>query len=179
MEDHRNAQHLPALLKQGCETLRQAPALYGRPLSPEEYWWLGVGMAAWTLADLGEKPYVADRLEHLMDRLGRGGVEGDWLQQMVDELALLDAEGLLWPCYHRSEDGQVEPTGVAIHPGFGPQEGYYLALGHIGVALALYREEAEWLPRLTAAIGEIVESGLTEAHERLILNFFASHEGDG
>jgi len=97
----------------------------------------------------------------------------------VDELALLDAEGLLWPCYHRSETGQVEPTGVTVHAGFGPRDGYYLALGHIGVALAIYHDKTEWLPRLTAAIGGIVESGLTESHEKVILEFFASQELDG
>lgn len=178
LEEDRNERHLTDLLKQKREILQQAPALYGRPLSPDEYWWLGVGLSAWTLADQGGKPYAADRLEALMDRLGRSGADAEWMEQLVNELALLNAEGLLWPRYQRSETGQMEPTGVPVYSGFGPREGYYLALGHIGVAVALYRDETEWLPRLTDAIGNIVECGLTEADERVILEFFASQEAD-
>lgn len=174
--EHHERERLPELLDQGRRTLAQAPAVYGRSLSAEEYWWLGVGLAAWTLADLGEKPYAAGRLEQLMDELGHAGPQGDWLQRMVDELSLLDAEGLLWPRYQRSESGQMEPTGAAVHPEFGPQEGYFLALGHLGVALAVHQEQADWLPRLTGAIGEIVTTGLTAAHEALLLKFFGSEE---
>lgn len=221
--EYQERERLPELLDQGRRTLEQAPELYGRSLSAEEYWWLGVGLAAWTLAELGEKPYAAGRLEQLMDELGHRGLEqlmdgpehsaqqrprsevghrgfeqrigpGEsdlehlidepghtgpgvgWLQRMVDELALLDAEGLLWPRYQRSESGHMEPTGVPVHPGFGPQDGYFLALGHLGVALAVYQEQADWLPRLTEAIGEIVAEGLTAAHENLLLEFFASDE---
>lgn len=198
--EHHARERLPELLVQGRCALEQAPHLYGRSLSAEEYWWLGVGLAAWTLAELGEKPYAAGRLEQLMDELGRtglkrlmdepghsgsgqqmdeperSGLRGDWFQRVVDELALLDAEGLLWPCYQRSESGHMEPTGVAVSPGFGPQEGYFLALGHLGVALAVHEAQPDWLPRLTEAIGEIVTEGLTPDRENLLLGFFAPGE---
>ncbi|HYG60489.1 MAG TPA: hypothetical protein VD902_20650, partial [Symbiobacteriaceae bacterium] len=66
------------LFENGQKALEQAAQLYGRQLSPLEYWWLGVGLAACTLAELGDKPYVLDRLQQLLDRAGKKGVRGDW-----------------------------------------------------------------------------------------------------
>lgn len=171
--EHGKLVNLPERLAQGRHALVCAPETYGRPFSAEEYWWLGVGLAAWTLADVGEKPTAANRLERLMDSLGASGISPQWLQHMVQEMAFLNAEGLLWPCYHRPEaGGEMEPTGVTVHPGFGPQEGYFLALGHLGVALAVHQGASAWLPRLTSTIGEMVETGLTKEHEAVILSFF-------
>jgi hypothetical protein len=166
------------LLAEGRRMLERAPQEYGRDLTPEEYWWLGVGLAAITLAELGEKPYAVGRLEQLIDRLGYKGVKEDWLQRFVEELAGLDAEGLLWPVYERSPQGPFMPTGVAVHAGFGAEEGYFLALAHIGVALAVLREEPEAVAPLAGAIGELVESGLQPGHEPLIREALQPLEGE-
>ena len=157
------------LFENGQKALEQAAQLYGRQLSPLEYWWLGVGLAACTLAELGDKPYVLDRLQQLLDRAGKKGVRGDWFQRFSEELANLDAEGLLWPVYQRGADGPLEPTGIEVHPGFDARHGYYLALGHVGVALSVMKDDPEAVNRLAGAVGEIVQAGLTAEHEAAIL----------
>lgn len=159
---------LPLDLSGGRKSLEQAADVYGRTLAAVDYWWLGVGLAAVTLAELSEKPYAVGRLEQLIDRLGYKGVKGDWLQRFVEELAELDAEGLLWPVYQRGPEGPVADTGVQIHPGFDAQAGYFLALGHIAVALAVHREDEALVAQLAAGIGDLVESGLTPAFEHLV-----------
>jgi hypothetical protein len=148
--------------------LADAPQEYGRALSAREYWWLGVALAAVTLAELGEMPYAARRLEQLVERLGHKGLKDDWLQQFIDELAKLDAEGLIWPLYQRSPDGPMSETGAVVYPGFGAQDAYCLALAHIGVALAVHRDEHAAVGELAGAVAAIVASGVTPAHERLI-----------
>lgn len=161
---------LPAFLAGGRRLLDQANDRYERSLSTEEYWWLGVGLAAATLAELSEKPYAVGRLEQLIDRLGYRGVKGDWLQRFVEELANLDAEGLLWPLYERTGDGRMESTGHPLSPTFGAPDGYFLALAHIGVALAVHQEEQERVSALAATIAALVEGGVTPGHEALILD---------
>jgi hypothetical protein len=169
--------NLESILEGGRQQLEQAAAEYGRSLSPEEYWWLGVGLAAVTLAELGEKPYAVGRLEQLIERAGYKGVRGDWLQRFTEELAVLDAEGLIWPLYQRSAQGAFEPTGVAVHPGFDGRSAYFVALGHIAVALAVLREQPDLIGQLAGAVGEIVTAGLTPAHEALILGALREEPG--
>ncbi|MDB4895515.1 MAG: hypothetical protein JWN15_1777 [Firmicutes bacterium] len=169
--------NLPAFLGEGRRMLAEAPQEYGRELSAVEYWWLGVALAAVTLAELGEKPYAARRVEQLVDRLGYRGVKDDWLQRFIDELAGLDAEGLVWPLYQRSPEGPMAATGAAVYPEFGAQDGYFLALAHIGVALAVHREEQAVVADLAGTVGEIVASGVTPAHERLIVAALKPLEG--
>lgn len=164
--DERNQPEFPA---GGRRLLEMASERYERTLTGEDYWWLGVGLAACTLAELGEKPYALGRLEQLIDKAGFRGVKGDWLQRFVEELAELDAEGLLWPVFERSPDGPIEATGVEIHPGFNAEAGYYLALAHIGVALAVHRENDEAVAMLAGLIGEMVESGIQPGHQEAIL----------
>lgn len=166
------------LLSGGQKALEQAAEIYGRPFSPEEYWWLGVGLAACTLAELDEKPYAVGRLQQLMDRAGAKGVKGDWFQRFSEELANLDAEGLLWPLYQRSPEGPLEPTGIAVHPGFDARHGYFLALGHVAVALAVLQEQPEAVGILASAVGDIVQTGLTPEHEAVILRALEPNEED-
>jgi len=158
-----------SFLGSGRSLLAQATEVYGRPLSAREYWWMGVALAAATLAELGGRPYATGRIEQLIDRLGHKGDGGDWLQRMVDELAELDAEGLLWPVYERNSEGRVVETGVEVHPGFSGEHGYFLALAHIGVAVALNRGETATVQQLAESIADMVESGSTAAHEERIL----------
>lgn len=162
-------QDLPSLMTAGRLQLEQAAQVYGRQLSPEEYWWLGVGLAACTLAELNDAPYAVGRLEQLLDRAGHKGVKGDWLQRFTEELANLDAEGLLWPMYQRDEAGHIVPTGAVVQPGFDARASYYLALAHVGVALAVLRDDQELLGQLVGAIGEMVEATLLPEHETLVL----------
>lgn len=168
----------PNSLAQGRALLQQAAQIYDRPLSAAEYWFLGAGLAACTLAEMDEKTYAVGRIEQLMDRLGYKGTQGDWFQRFVEELANLNAEGLLWPVYERSPEGPMEPTGLEVHPSFDGQAGYYLALAHLGVAVALNREDHETVERLAGVIAQMVESGLQEAHEPVILAALAPLEGD-
>jgi len=163
-------QDLPALMSAGRLQLEQAAKVYGRELSPEEYWWLGVGLAACTLAELNEAAHAVGRIEQLLDRAGHKGVKGDWLQRFSEELANLDAEGLLWPMYQRDEQGNIAPTGAVVQPGFDARSSYYLALAHVGVALAVLREDQETLNQLAGAIDEMVQSTLLPDHETLILS---------
>lgn len=167
--DQEESLDLQAFLESGRRQLERAPAEYGRALLPEEYWWLGVGLAAVTLAELGDKPYAVGRVEQLIERAGYKGVRGDWFQRFTEELANLDAEGLLYPVWQRNAEGAWVATGAQVHDGFGAQDAYFLALGHIAVALAVLREDAALIGQLAQAVGEIVTSGLEPAHESLIL----------
>lgn len=166
-------------LLHGRELLVRAAEIYERTLSPVEYWFLGVGLAACTLAELDEKSYAVGRIEQLLDRLGYKGVQGDWLQRFVEELASLNAEGLLWPVYERSTEGPMEATGLTVHPSFEAKAGYYLALAHLGVAIALNREEGETVDQLAGVIADLVENGLQEGHEPVILAALEPLESDG
>jgi hypothetical protein len=170
-------QDFPAMMTAGRLGLEKASQVYGRPLSPEEYWWLGVGLAACTLAELGDATYAVGRIEQLLDRAGHKGVKGDWLQRFTEELAQLDAEGLLWPMYQRNAAGQIAPTGAVVQPGFDARAGYFLALAHVGVALAVLREDQEMLGQLTGTIDEMVQSTLLPEHEALVTA--ALQAGDG
>ncbi|HWI53330.1 MAG TPA: hypothetical protein VNT01_14400 [Symbiobacteriaceae bacterium] len=169
MSQEEKEPDLPTLMTAGRLQLEQAAQVYGRTLSPEEYWWLGVGLAACTLAELNESPYAVGRLEQLLDQVGQKGVRGDWLQRFTEELANLDAEGLLWPMYQRSENGQIAPTGAVVQPGFDARCSYYLALAHVGVALAVLRDDQATLTELVGAIDEMVQSALVPDHESLVV----------
>lgn len=162
----------------GRDLLEKAAAIYERPLAPEEYWFLGVGLAAVTLAELENKSFAVGRIEQLLDRLGYKGVQGDWLQRFVEELASLNAEGLLWPVYERSPEGPMEATGLKVHPSFDAKAGYYLALAHLGVAAALNHEDSETVDRLAGVIAELVENGLQEGHEPVIMAALAPLESE-
>jgi hypothetical protein len=161
---------LAALLPDLRQALEQAPEEYGRTLSPEEYWWLSVTLAAITLAEMGEKPYAVGRLEQLMDKAGHKGVRGDWFQRFTEELAELDAEGLVWPVYERSPEGGFVESGARVHAGFDPRHGCCLALAHIAVALSVLREDQEAMGALFGAIADIVTAGLTQEHEQFIVS---------
>ncbi|MDF2630904.1 MAG: hypothetical protein K0R39_4735 [Symbiobacteriaceae bacterium] len=161
-------QDFPSMMTAGRLGLEQAAQVYGRELSPEEYWWFGVGLAACTLAELGETTYAVGRIQQLLDRAGHKGVKGDWLQRFVEELAQLDAEGLLWPMYQRDPAGNIVQTGAVVQPQFDARAGYFVALAHVGVALAVLREDQEMLGRLTGAIDEMVQSALLPDHEELV-----------
>jgi hypothetical protein len=164
-----NSGEIPAILEAGRTHLQEASARYERAMSAEEYWWLGAGLAAVTLAELSERTFAVGRIEQLLERMGYKGVKGDWLQRLVEELAELNAEGLIWPIYQRSESGAIEPTGVAVHPDFGPEAGWFLALAHIGVALALHRGDEASVGRLSPVIADLVQHGLTPEGEATIL----------
>lgn len=148
----------------GSERLKEAAAQYERSLTAEDYWWLGVSLAAITLADLQEKEYAVRRIQQLVDRMGRSGTGGDWFPSFLDELAALDAEGLLWPRYERDELGQMVPTGAAVNPAFDAEAGYVLALAHLAVAQALSRDDQAAIADLAQTISEIVQEGLRPAH---------------
>ncbi|HLN60711.1 MAG TPA: hypothetical protein VK464_04095 [Symbiobacteriaceae bacterium] len=167
--NHDEKMGLAALLPDLRQALEQAPEEYSRTFAPEEYWWLSVALAAITLAQMGEKPYAVGRLEQLMDKAGHKGIRGDWFQRFTEELAELDAEGLIWPVYERSPEGPFIESGARVHGGFDAHHGCYLALAHLGVALSVLREDQSALNSLFGAIGSIVTSGLTAEHEQLIL----------
>lgn len=173
-----NGEELHNSLVHGRELLEKAADIYERTLLPEEYWFLGAGLAALTLAELDEKSYAVGRIEQLMDRLGYKGRQGDWFQRFVEELANLDAEGLLWPVYQRSPEGPMEPTGLEVHPSFDARAGYYLALAHLGVAIAVTREEPEGVERLASVIAAMVEEGLKPGQEQAILEALELFEAD-
>lgn len=175
---HEENWELPAALAGGRQALAEAARTYGRTLSPEDYWWLGVGLGAITLAELGEKPYAVGRLQQLVDQLGRKGTGGDWFQRVVEELANLDAEGLLWPVYQRNAQGLMEPTGVTVAPNFDADHGFFLALAHIGVALSVLRDDQETVSLLAAAVGDIVAEGLREEHRAAIAGALAEEPGE-
>jgi hypothetical protein len=149
---------------------------YGRPLSAEEYWWLGVGLAACIMAELNEREYQVGRIEQLIDRLGYKGRKDDWLQRFVEELAELDAEGLLWPVLIREGNAPIAETGLAVQPGFGPEEAYWLALAHVAVAVAVLQEDEVAIGRLTQAILAMVEEGLTPDHQTVIREVLTAAE---
>ncbi|MGE5672370.1 MAG: hypothetical protein ACM3XM_00585 [Mycobacterium leprae] len=163
-----------AFLESGRKMIGQASQAYGRQLSASEYWWLGVGLAASTLAALNDRTYATGRIDQLIDQLGQAKTESDWLQRFVEELAELDAEGLLWPLYQRDASGVVVPTEVQLTPSFDAQAAYYLALGHIAVASALNEGESEIVNLLATAIGDTVESGLTRENADIILQALQS-----
>lgn len=162
----------------GRQLLNTAAEIYGRKLTPEEYWWMGVALAATTLAEMDGKPYAVNRLEQLVDRLGYKGARGDWQQRFVEELAGLDAEGLVWPLYQRSESGAMEPSGAELSPRFDAEAAYFLALGHIGVALCLHRENARLVERLTGAILGLVQDGAGPEQEVAILGALKESGGE-
>jgi len=166
------------MLSEGRRMLELASQTYERSLPPADYWWLGVGLAACTLAELEEKPYAVNRIEQLLDRLGYKGPQGDWFQRFAEELASLDAEGLLWPLYQRGEDGPLEPTGLEVHTSFDARAGYYLALAHLAVAAAVNREEPDAVEQLAEAIAGMVERGLRPNDEALILSLLEAPPDD-
>ncbi len=157
------------ILAEGRQMLEQATQIYERPLLPVDYWWLGVGLAACTLAELEEKTYAVGRIEQLMDRLGHKGPQGDWFQRFTEELAGLNAEGLLWPVYQRSTDGPLQPTGLEVDANFDARAGYYLALAHLGVAVAVNQEDSDRIDHLAEVIAGMVERGLQPGDEPAIL----------
>lgn len=172
---HEESGLLAALAGRRLEILAAAER-YGRPLTSEEYWWLGVGLAACIMAQINEREFQVGRIEQLVDRLGYRGRTGDWLQRFVEELAELDAEGLLWPVWERQGQGPVEPTGLAIQSAFGPEEAYWLALAHVAVAVAVVQENQEAIGQLTGVIIALVESGLAPEHTTLIQSALAEAE---
>lgn len=141
---------------------------YGRPLSAEEYWWIGVGLAACIMAEINEREFQVGRIEQLIDRLGQKGRDGDWLQRFVEELAELDAEGLLWPVWVREANQPIQPTGLEIQPNFGPEEAYWLALAHVAVAVSVMQENPAAIDQLTQAIITLLEEGMTPEQTTLI-----------
>ncbi|HLO04410.1 MAG TPA: hypothetical protein VK191_14970 [Symbiobacteriaceae bacterium] len=149
---------------------------YGRPLTSEEYWWIGVGLAACIMAEINERDFQVGRIEQLVDRLGYQGRSGDWLQRFVEELAELDAEGLLWPVWSREGNQPVQPTGLEIQPNFGPEEAYWLALAHVAVAVSVLQENQAAIDQLTEAILALVEQGLTPEHPALIQSILTAAE---
>lgn len=154
----------------GRQLLDTAAEVYGRTLTPEEYWWMGVALAATTLAEMDGKHYAVNRLEQLVDRLGYKGARGDWQQRFVEELAELNAEGLVWPLCQRSEAGAMEPSGAELSSRFDAEAAYFLALGHIGVALSLNRENQRQVESLTDAILGLVQGGCGTEWETAILS---------
>lgn len=172
---HEESGLLAALAGRRLEIMA-APDRYGRPLSGEEYWWIGVGLAACIMAEINERDFQVGRIEQLIDRLGYKGRTGDWLQRLVEELAELDAEGLLWPIYVREGNQPVQPTGVEIQPAFGPEEAYWLALAHVGVAVSVLQENQASIDQLTELIIALVEEGLAPEHPALIQSILSAAE---
>ncbi len=151
-------------LERGSELLRQAAEACGRRLTPEEYWWLGVGLAATTLAEMDGKEFAVRRIQQLLDRLGRAGSDDDWFEQFHNELALLDAEGLLWPLYQRDDHGKMARTDVAVAEGFNAEAGYVLALAHLAIARAVNHDEPEAIAPLAEIVGDLVEGSPATDH---------------
>lgn len=166
--------NLQEYLSGGRQLLQTAADIYERRLTPADYWWMGIGLAAITLAELSGRSYAVSRVEQLVDRLGYKGLKGDWLQRFVEELAELDAEGLLWPVYQRSPDGPVEPTGLEITAAFDAESAYFLTLAHIGVAVALHRDDQPAVQELADQILALVEQGRTPEREASILRCLKS-----
>lgn len=151
-------------LLRGGDLLRQAAESYGHELTPEACWWLGVGLAAATLAELDGKEYAARRIQQLLGRLDPAGAGEDWFEQFHNELAALDAEGLLWPLYERDSRGRMVRTDVEIAPAFDADAGFVLALAHLAVARAVNQDQQEAIPDLAEVIAELVEGAPAAEH---------------
>lgn len=150
-------------LLRGGKLLEDAAAAYGRPLAPEEFWWLGVGLAAATLAEMDGREFVVRRIQHLLTRLGSGDPD-EWIEQFHNELAALDAEGLLWPLYARDDQGKMARTEAAVAPGFDARSGWALALAHLAIARAVNQDQPEAIPALAEVVADLVEGGRPDAH---------------
>lgn len=170
--------HLLAALAGRRPEIMAAAERYGRQLSGEEYWWIGVGLAACIMAEINEREFQVGRIEQLIERLGYKGRSGDWLQRFVEELAELDAEALLWPVYTREANNPVQPTGAQIQAAFGPEEAYWLALAHVAVAVAVVQEREEAIEQLTQAILNLVEEGLRPEDSALIQRILSEAEAN-
>lgn len=158
-------------LESGRHALREAPAQFGRPLGPEDYWWLAVGLAACVVADVQQRPHVGGRLAALVEALGREGPVPGTVEALLWELAILDSEGLVWPLYERVQ-GQWRRTGVQVAERFGAEEAWWLAVAHIACALLVQAGRAGEVPALAEAIGDLVAEGLAPEHEAAILQVF-------
>lgn len=155
-------------LFRGGQLLRNAAEAYGRALTPEEYWWLGVGLAAATLAELGGREYAARRIQQLLGRLGGPGDPEEWFEQFHNELAALDAEGLLWPLYQRDERGKMARTDAVVAAGFDADAGWALALAHLAIARSVLEERQEAIPTLAEVIADLIEGAPAAEHLRRV-----------
>lgn len=163
-------------LRSGQRSLYDAVQAYERTLSPEEHWWLGVCLAATVLADLSQVPHVAMQVELLVDRIGARGINPATVEELVNELAKIDSLGLLWPVYERDQ-GQWRRSQVEVAPGFGPEEAYWVAVAHLGVALMVREGRQEEVAAVAQAIGEMVTSGLHPDHAEAVLAAFRGSTG--
>ncbi|BDG61484.1 hypothetical protein [Caldinitratiruptor microaerophilus] len=156
------------VLESGRGALREAPDLYGRPFGPEDYWWMGTVLAAAVLAELSGQSGPVDRLQSLADRIGLRGPRDTVVEEVIDELALLDALGLLWPLYER-RDGRWQRTEAPLAPGFGPEDAYWLALGHLATARLTEAGQQDRVAPLAGVLADLVTGGLRPEHEAAIL----------
>lgn len=159
---------LREVLESGRGALREAPEIYRRDLGPEDYWWLGTALAAAVLAELAGRTGSVDRLQSLSDRIGLRGPQGAVVEELIDELALLDSLGLLWPLYERRE-GRWQRTDTPLAPGFGPEDAYWLALGHLATAHLMETGQQDRVVPLAGVLADLVTGGLRPEHEAAIL----------
>lgn len=160
------------LLESGRSVLRAAADHYGRPLGPAEYWWLGVALAAVVLAEMNGQTHVADRVEALAAELAGRGITDERAGRMINELAILDSLGMMWPVYRRSPGGWERDPAVELAERFGPEEAYWLGLAHVAAALLQRAGRGKEVPGLADVLGELVTEGLSADHERRVLALF-------
>lgn len=176
-ENENQPSQIAQFLQSGRHLLAEASATFGRTLRPEEYWLFGVGLAALTLSNLNGQPHAVDRLDSLLEELGRHGVKGDWWGRFVGEVAAIGSAGMLWPVFERKESGQIEPTGCNVRPEFDGTDAYWVALAHVAGALAQTRAESEALQELAEIIVAIIEDGRSPEMEEALLEIFNSFHG--
>ncbi|MCG0239014.1 MAG: hypothetical protein L6E13_07190 [Firmicutes bacterium] len=167
-----------AYLRGGQDALYEVVRTYGRTLSPEEHWWLGVCLAATVLAELSEVSHVVRQVGLLSERIGTRGATPEVVEELIAELAKIDSLGLLWPVYERDQ-GQWRRAEVAIAPDFGPEAAYWLAVAHLGAALLVREGRSGEIPDLAATIGDLVTGGLRPEHRERILAVFRKSGGAG
>lgn len=176
-QEEKNQASITKFLQSGRHLLEQATAVFERQIRPEEYWLMGVGLSAMTLASLNNQPYAIDRFDALIEELGYQGPAGDWWGRFQNEIAHIGSAGMLWPVFERNEDGLMAPTGCKVRRDFNGADAYWLALAHVASALSSGIENAETVANLAETIVDLVEVERTPAMEDLILKAYTSQAG--
>lgn len=159
-----------AALASGRTALTAAAAHYGRPLRPDDYWWLSVCLAAAVLADLNGTAAAGARIQQLADAIGQRGISSELAERLADELSVIGCQGLLWPRFQHGADGVWAPTAHDLVSTFGPGEAYWLALCHVGTAMLHAGGQGDQVAALAALVDELVTGGLAADHEGRVLS---------
>lgn len=169
---------LLSFLESGRHVLQEAPRQFQRTFGPEDYFWLGVCLAAIVLADVQQRPNVTGRLEALADAIGRQGPQPELVESLTNELAILDSLGLLWPLYRRDQGQWVRDPDVPLAPGFAAEDAYWLGVAHVAAALLYQAGRGAEVGEFGQVIGDIVTGGIRPDDVQAILAVIGSIQGE-